>query len=256
MKVIIAKNYAEMSKAAADIIRDLVNSKPNTVLGLATGSTPIGMYKQLIEYYREKSVDFSQVATFNLDEYLGLPGTHPQSYRYFMDNNFFNHINIKKHNTHVPSGIAQDIEAECLSYDKAIAEEGGIDLQVLGIGNNGHIGFNEPSDTLHVNTHVTRLKQDTIMANSRFFNSIEEVPTSAVTMGIGGIMKARQILLLASGPAKAEIISKLVNGKINTHIPASLIQVHPNVTVIIDEEAASLLLKKTNQIDCPLSWAE
>jgi glucosamine-6-phosphate deaminase len=256
MKVIIAKNYDEMSNAAADIIKDLVNSQPNCILGLATGSTPIGMYKKLIDYNSNKSVDFSKVTTFNLDEYLGLPGTHPQSYRYFMNNNFFNHININKNHTHVPNGIAEDINAECLSYDTKISEAGGIDLQVLGIGNNGHIGFNEPSDTLHVGTHVTKLKGDTITANSRFFCSIADVPSSAVTMGVGGIMKARQILLLASGSSKAEIICKLVNGKINTQIPASLIQIHSNVTVIIDEAAGALLIKKNRQLGCLLSWAE
>lgn len=255
MKVIIAKDYDEMSKAAADIIKDLVNSTPNCILGLATGSTPIGMYKKLIEYNNRKMVDFSKVTTFNLDEYLGLAGSHPQSYRYFMDDNFFNHININKNNTCVPNGTAENINEECTSYDRKISEAGGIDLQVLGIGNNGHIGFNEPSDTLHVGTHATKLKKDTIIANSRFFNCIEEVPTAAVTMGIGGIMKARQILLLASGNSKAEIISKLVNGKIDTQIPASLLQIHSNVIIIVDEAAGSLLPKKSN-IDCPLCKAQ
>lgn len=255
MKVIIAKNYDEMSAAAAQIIKDLVNLKPNCILGLATGSTPVGMYKHLIEYNMNNQVDFSKVTTFNLDEYLGLHGSHPQSYRYFMDSNFFNHVNIDKSNTFVPNGIAENIDEECLSYDRRISEAGGIDLQVLGIGNNGHIGFNEPSDTLYVGTHAAKLKEDTIAANSRFFNSIEEVPTSALTMGVGGIMKARQIILLASGTAKAEIIGNLVNGKINTHIPASLLQIHSNVTVIVDEAAGAQLLKKSTEIDCPLCWA-
>lgn len=256
MKVIIAKDYYEMSKAAADITKDLLTSKPNSILGLATGSTPVGMYKKLIEYNKGNIINFSEVTTFNLDEYLGLAGTHPQSYRYFMDYNFFNHININKYNTYVPNGTTDNIDNECLSYDRRISEAGGIDLQVLGIGTNGHIGFNEPSDTLHVGTHATKLKQDTITANSRFFSSIEEVPIAAITMGIGGIMKAKKILLLASGEAKAEIICKLVNGKIDTHVPASLLQVHSNVTVIIDEAAGHLLLKKSNKTDSPLCWAQ
>jgi glucosamine-6-phosphate isomerase len=248
MKVIIAKNYDEMSKIAADLMVEIVQAKPNCVLGLATGSTPVGMYKKLIEYNHENKVDFSKVKSFNLDEYLGLSKDHPQSYRYFMNNNLFDHINIDINNTLVPNGMSSNIEEECSSYDNRIAAAGGIDVQLLGIGNNGHIGFNEPSQTLHVCCHVTELTEDTIQANSRFFNDISEVPTKAITMGLGGIMKAKKIILLASGSSKANIISKLVEGKINTLIPASILQVHPDVVVIADEAAAALITE--NQACC------
>jgi len=253
MKVIITKNYEAMSDVAAKIIADKVNSKPNCVLGLATGSTPVGMYKKLVEHNKNNEVDFSKVTSFNLDEYKDLRGDHNQSYRYFMDNNLFNHINIDKANTFIPNGKAEDIEAECRSYDSKLAEYGGIDLQVLGIGNNGHIGFNEPSDTLSVCTHVTELTKNTIEANSRFFTSIEEVPTEAVTMGLGGIMRSKAVLLLASGSQKAELISKLVNSKINTRIPASLLQIHSNVIVVVDEDAGALIINNDNKLAVSIS---
>ncbi len=246
MKVIIAKNYEEMSKIAAKEMAKLLYVKPNAVLGLATGSTPEGVYKELIELNKEHKIDFSKVTSYNLDEYKGLKGEHPQSYRYFMNTNLFNHVNIDKSRTHVPNGVAEDFEKECAEYDKAVENAGGIDLQLLGIGINGHIGFNEPSDFLNLNTHVTDLTEDTIKANSRFFDHIDEVPTQAVTMGLGSIMKAKKIILLASGEKKAEIISKLVEDKISTRVPASMLQVHPNVLVIVDEEAGSLLKKVTN----------
>lgn len=241
MKVIVANNYDEMSKIAAREMAKLLYVRPNAVLGLATGSTPEGVYKELIGLNKEHKVDFSQVTTFNLDEYRGLKGDHPQSYRYFMDTNLFNHVNIDKNKTHVPNGTAEDIEKECREYDEAIERAGGIDLQLLGIGTNGHIGFNEPSDYLNLNTHLTGLTEETIKANSRFFDSIDEVPTEAVTMGLGSIMKAKKIILLASGEKKAEIIAKLVEDKISTRVPASILQVHPDVLVIVDKEAASLL---------------
>jgi glucosamine-6-phosphate deaminase len=241
MELIIAKNYEEMSKIAAKEIAKLVYVKPDAILGLATGSTPEGVYKELIELNKESRIDFSKVTSFNLDEYKGLSGDHPQSYRYFMDTKLFNHINIDKANTHVLGGVTEDIEKECEEYDSAIEAAGGIDLQLLGIGGNGHIGFNEPSDYLNMNTHLTKLTEDTIEANSRFFNNIEEVPTEAITMGLGSIMKAKKIILLASGEKKAEIIAKLVQEKISTKIPASLLQVHPDVLVIVDQAAASRL---------------
>lgn len=241
MNIIIAKNYEEMSHLAGELIIDNINSNPNCILGFATGSTPLGLYKALINYCETDKVDFSHSTSFNLDEYLGLESNHPQSYRYFMDNNLFNHINIKKENTHVPNGMAENVEEECINYDNKIEASGGIDIQVLGVGNNGHIGFNEPSDALLVGTHVTELSQDTIEANSRFFNNIEEVPSKAITMGLGSIMKSKQIILLASGASKASIISRLVDGKIDTQLPASLLQVHQNVTLIVDEAAGSLL---------------
>jgi glucosamine-6-phosphate deaminase len=246
MNVIIAESYEEMSKIAAKEIAKLVYIKPDAVLGLATGSTPEGVYKELINLNQESRIDFSKVTSYNLDEYKGLSGDHPQSYRYFMDTKLFNHINIAKDKTHVLSGVTKDIEKECVEYDDAIEADGGIDLQLLGIGGNGHIGFNEPSDYLNMNTHLTKLSEDTIKANSRFFNSFKEVPTEAITMGLGSIMKAKKIILLASGEKKAEIIAKLVEEKISTKIPASLLQVHPDVLVIIDKAAASLLKKTKN----------
>ncbi|SKA77931.1 glucosamine-6-phosphate deaminase [Clostridium sp. USBA 49] len=246
MKVIVADNYNEMSKIAANEIAKLLYVKPNAVLGLATGSTPEGVYKELVKLNKEHKVDFSQVTSFNLDEYRGLKGDHPQSYRYFMDINLFNHVNIDKNKTHIPNGVAEDIEKECREYDEAIEKAGGIDLQLLGIGTNGHIGFNEPSDYLNLNTHLTDLTKETIKANSRFFENIEEVPTQAITMGLGSIMKAKKIILLASGKKKAEIIAKLVEDKISTKVPASILQVHPDVLVIVDKEAASLLKHNSN----------
>lgn len=246
MKVIVAKNYEEMSKIAAKEIAKLLYVKPEAVLGLATGSTPEGVYKELAELNKQNRVDFSKVTSYNLDEYRGLKGDHPQSYRYFMNTNLFNHVNIDKSRTHVPNGAAEDIEKECREYDEAIENAGGIDLQLLGIGTNGHIGFNEPSDFLNLNTHLTDLTEDTIKANSRFFDSIDEVPTEAITMGLGSIMKAKKIILLASGEKKAEIIAKLVEDKISTRVPASMLQVHQNVLVIVDQEAASLLKNISN----------
>jgi glucosamine-6-phosphate deaminase len=248
MKVIIANNYEEMSKIASKEIAKLLYVKPKAVLGLATGSTPEGVYKELIELYKLHRVDFSEITSFNLDEYSGLSGEHSQSYRYFMDTNLFNHVNINKNNTHVPNGVAEDIEKECKEYDEAIEKAGGIDLQLLGIGGNGHIGFNEPSDFLDLNTHLTDLTQETIEANSRFFESKEEVPTQAITMGLGSIMKAKKIILLASGKKKADIIAKLVEDKISTRVPASILQVHPDVLVIIDKDAASLIKNTDNEI--------
>ena len=204
MKLIITKNYEELSKEAANEMAKVVKAKPNAILGLATGGSPIGMYKELIRMNKEGEIDFSQVTTVNLDEYIGLSGDHPQSYRYFMNENLFNHINIDKKNTYVPNGLAENIEEECKRYDAKIAELGGTDLQLLGIGNNGHIAFNEPDETLVSGTHLTGLTEDTIKANARFFNSIDEVPTQALTMGLGGIMKSKKIIVIASGEGKAD----------------------------------------------------
>lgn len=240
MKFIVTKDYDEMSKVGAQMVIEQIRQKSTSVLGLATGSTPEGMYKLLIEAYKN-GLDFSKVTTFNLDEYYGLKPDHPQSYRYFMDKHLFNHINIDKNNIHIPSGVSTDIDRECENYDRSIMEAGGIDLQILGIGRNGHIGFNEPDTTLKVNTHVTRLTQDTIDANSRFFNSINEVPTSAITMGMGTIMKSKKIVLLASGSSKAPAISKISQSYIDMKVPASLLQLHPNVVVILDRDAASMM---------------
>ncbi|SHF23571.1 glucosamine-6-phosphate deaminase [Thermoanaerobacter uzonensis DSM 18761] len=241
MKVIITVNYDEMSKKAAEIVKKQIKEKPNTVLGLATGSTPLGMYKHLIEVYKRGEIDFSNVITFNLDEYIGLSPDHPQSYHYFMFHNFFNHINIKKENVHIPNGIAEDLEEECRKYDEEIEKAGGIDLQILGIGVNGHIGFNEPEESIETKTHVVTLTEDTINANKRFFKSAEEVPRKAITMGLGSIMKAKKIVLLASGKNKAEAIKETIKGQLTTKVPATVLALHPDVTIIIDKEAASLI---------------
>ncbi|HBM81585.1 MAG: glucosamine-6-phosphate deaminase [Clostridiales bacterium] len=240
MKFIIAKDYDELSSIGAKIIKDQLNDKRDSVLGLATGSTPIGMYRKLVEEY-DKGLDFSNIKTFNLDEYYGLPPVHPQSYRYFMDVNLFSHINIDKKNIHIPDGLCKNVEIECKNYDKAIENAGGIDLQVLGIGRNGHIGFNEPGSALMVGTHMTKLTEDTIRANSRFFDSYDDVPRFAITMGLGTIMKSRKIILLSSGPDKAPIMAKLIKPVVNTKVPASMLYLHNNVIVIMDTEAASYI---------------
>lgn len=241
MRVIITVNYDEMSKKAAEIVKKQIKEKPNTVLGLATGSTPLGMYKHLIEMYKRGEIDFSNVITFNLDEYIGLSPDHPQSYHYFMFHNFFNHINIKKENVHIPNGIAEDLEEECRKYEEEIEKAGGIDLQILGIGINGHIGFNEPDESIETKTHVVTLTEKTINANKRFFKSAEEVPRKAITMGLGSIMKAKKIVLLASGKNKAEAIKETIKGQLTTKVPATVLALHPDVTIIIDKEAASLI---------------
>ena len=233
MKLIVCKNYDEMSKAGAAIFEKQIADKKNCVLGLATGSTPIGLYKKLAE----DKVDFSEVISYNLDEYYPLSPENDQSYRYFMDHQLFNFVNIDKKNTHVLNGLAEDPEKECAEFEKAIENAGGIDLQLLGIGKNGHIGFNEPAEELEAYTHLTGLTESTIKANSRFFSSIDEVPTKALTAGIATIMKARSIVLLASGKDKHEALMKVMSGKITTSCPASILIAHPDCTVICDEEA-------------------
>lgn len=232
MKVIYTKSYAELSEKAAELIAAQVQEKAESVLGLATGSTPIGTYDKLIEMNKAGKVDFSKVTSINLDEYVGLTGEHDQSYRYFMNDKLFNHVNINKENTNVPNGVAEDIDAECKRYDALIEEKGGIDLQLLGIGHNGHIGFNEPCDIFEKNTHKVQLGESTIQANARFFGSMDEVPKEAVTMGIQAIMLAKKVLLIANGPDKKDIIEKAVNGPVTPQVPASILQFHPDVTVI------------------------
>jgi glucosamine-6-phosphate deaminase len=235
MQFIKVENYEQLSEQAAKIIADVVINKPNCVLGLATGSSPIGTYKKLIEWNKEGKVDFSKAMSINLDEYEGLDGEHDQSYRYFMNNNLFNFINIDKSNTFVPNGKAADIDAECKAYDERIKEVG-IDLQLLGIGLDGHIGFNEPDSELIAGTHRTALTQDTIEANSRLFNSIDEVPTHAITMGMVSILKSKMIVLLANGKNKHDAVKKLLDDCITTSIPATFLKTHPNVVIICDEE--------------------
>lgn len=241
MELYVFDNYDEVSRYGARLVSNFINEKSDCVLGLATGSTPLGMYKKLIDYNKDKIVDFSKVRTFNLDEYKGLSGEHPQSYRYFMDRNFFDYINIDINNTFIPHGNCEDTAKECREYEEKINEAGGIDLQILGIGSNGHIGFNEPSSELYVHTHLADLKQETIKANSRFFENAEQVPKQAITIGMGQIMKAKKIILLASGINKANAVGSIFNGKVNTNNPSSILQMHPSVAVIADKEAASLL---------------
>ena len=240
MKLIVVENYDAISRRAGDYIMKQLNENPQSVLGLATGSTPVGVYNHLVQEYN-KGFDFSRVATFNLDEYHGLPPDHPQSYRYFMNKHLFNHINIEEKNINIPDGSCDDIEGECHKYDLKIDQAGGIDLQILGLGKNGHIGFNEPDSVLEVRTHITDLLEDTIIANSRFFDSIKDVPKKAVTMGLGTIMKAKKILLLVSGTEKSEILKRIMQPFVDTDVPASVLQLHSDVYVIADRDAASLL---------------
>ncbi|WP_300257561.1 glucosamine-6-phosphate deaminase [Clostridium sp.] len=241
MRLIVTKNYEEMSKVSAKEMAEDIKRNPEIVLGLATGGTPVGMYKELIRMYNEGELDFSKVKSINLDEYVGLSGDHNQSYRYFMNTNLFNHINIDKNNTFVPNGLAENIGEECRVYDERIQNMGGIDLQLLGLGANGHIGFNEPGEELSVGTHLTDLKESTIEANARFFDSIDYVPRKAITMGLGGIMKAKKIMVIASGEGKAEVVEAIMSGKITTEIPATMLQMHRDVVLIVDEDAAKLL---------------
>lgn len=235
MRFIKVDSYEKLSRDAANIISAQVIIKPNSVLGLATGSSPIGTYNQLIKWYNKGDLDFSEVVSVNLDEYVGLNGSDEQSYRYFMNNNFFNHINIKKENTFVPNGCATDLSAEGSAYDAKIKELGGIDLQLLGIGLDGHIGFNEPDEYFVKNTHVVTLHESTITANARFFSSIDEVPTKGITMGMISIMQAKKILLIANGANKKNILEKAFFGPITPKIPASILQLHPDITVIYSQ---------------------
>ena len=241
MKTIICKTYDEMSRVAADIVAKQIQEKPASIIGLPTGSTPIGMYKELVNMYKKGEVDFSNVKTFNLDEYYKIERSNPQSYYYFMNENLYQHVNLAAENINIPDGNTDSVEEECIRYSNLIEQSGGIDLQVLGIGINGHIGFNEPAETLNTKTHMVTLTEDTIEANSRFFNDKDEVPRHALTMGIGDILKAKKIILLINGKGKAKIAKQIFEDKVTTQIPASLLQLHPDVTVILDEEAASEL---------------
>ena len=241
MKIIKTKDYADMSRKAANIIAAQVITKPDCVLGLATGSTPIGTYKELIKAYENGDLDFSLVKTANLDEYRGLEKSNDQSYDYFMKDNLFNHININFDNLNIPNGEKPDAEEECKRYEEVVKALGGQDLQLLGMGHNGHIGFNEPADEFVKETHCVDLQESTIQANKRFFEKVEDVPTQAYTMGIGTIMQAKKILVIASGVDKAEIVKKAFFGPITPQVPASILQLHPDVTVVVDEAAGSLI---------------
>ena len=235
MKYITVKTYEELSNKAADLIAAQILVKPNCVLGLATGSSPVGTYKRLIADNQAGKIDFSTVTSVNLDEYVGLDGSNDQSYRYFMNHNLFDHVNIDKSKTFVPSGKAADLKAEGEAYDAMIQELGGIDLQLLGIGLDGHIGFNEPDAYFTAATHEVKLDESTIKANARFFASEDEVPTTAITMGMLSIMQAKKVLLIANGAAKKEIVEKAFFGPIDPQVPASILQLHPDVTVIYSE---------------------
>lgn len=237
MEIIIQPTADAAADIGARVIAKLIKSKPNAVIGLATGSTPVSMYEKLIAM----NLDWSGITTFNLDEYIGLPKNHSQTYHTFMWENLFNHINIKAENVHIPDGNAKDIPAFCEAYEKEIEEAGGIDLQVLGIGTDGHIGFNEPTSSLASRTRIKTLTERTVQDNARFFDSAEEVPRHVITMGIGTIMEARENLLLAFGDNKADAIAAAVEGPISSINPASVLQMHPTVKVILDEPAASKL---------------
>jgi glucosamine-6-phosphate deaminase len=241
MEVIICKTYDEMGKAAAEAVAEVLNAKPNAVLGMATGSTPLGLYQELVRMHKAGQLDFSQVTTFNLDEYVGLPVTHEQSYHRFMHENFFRHVNIPPQNIHIPSGTTRNYRAFCDWYEQRIRECGGIDVQILGIGSDGHIAFNEPASSLSSRTRLKTLAKSTIDDNARFFKSRDEVPIYAITMGVGTIMEARKILLLANGKKKADAVAQAVEGPVTSMITASALQMHPDATVYIDSDASGKL---------------
>ena len=241
MKVIKAKDYNDMSRKAANIISAQVIMKPNAVLGLATGGTPVGTYKQLIEWYNKGDIDFSEVTTINLDEYRGLPRTHDQSYWYFMHENFFNYVNVPESHINVPDGADEDSERACKNYDEIIHKAGGIDLQLLGIGVDGHIGFNEPGNAFELETHLVDLTEQTIKSNMRFFGDEALVPKQAYTMGIKTIMQARKVLMVVNGKDKAKIVRDAFNGPVTPEVQASILQMHPDFTLVGDEAALSLL---------------
>ncbi|MDD2215027.1 MAG: glucosamine-6-phosphate deaminase [Eubacteriales bacterium] len=237
MKQIETKDYQDMSRKAANIVFAQIIRKGNSILGLATGSTMLGLYEELVKMNQKGDLDFSRVSSVNLDEYLGLPAINPQSYRYYMNHNLFNHINIPLENTYLPDGTAVNPDEECRKYDERIHNMGGIDLQLLGLGLDGHIGFNEPGEVFTRETHCVTLDDSTIKANARFFENEDEVPKQAITMGIGCIMQARQVLLCVNGKAKASILKEVLYGPITPKVPGSILQLHPNLVVVADKEA-------------------
>ncbi|GIP24129.1 glucosamine-6-phosphate deaminase [Paenibacillus sp. J22TS3] len=241
LNIIKVSNEEQFNEVGAGIIAGLLQTNPRAILGLATGSTPVGVYAHLIELYKKGLVSFAQATSYNLDEYIGLASDHPESYRRFMNEKLFNHVDIDLRNTYVPDGTASNPEQAAQEYTRMLDAAGRIDLQFLGIGHNGHIGFNEPADELHATTHVVALKEDTRQANARFFNSIDEVPTHAMTMGIASILKSKQILLMAKGESKAEVLARALTGPLTTQCPASLLQTHPNVVIVVDQAAGGML---------------
>jgi glucosamine-6-phosphate deaminase len=244
MEVIIKPDPAAASQEAARIFQRQLAGKPTSVLGLATGSTPLGLYRELVERHRTGAIDFSHATTFNLDEYVGLSGTHPQSYRAFMEQNLFSHINLHSNRAFVPNGMAQDIPTHCAEYEDAIRRAGGIDLQLLGLGSDGHIGFNEPSSSLSSRTRLKTLTPQTIADNARFFGSPADVPRHVITMGVGAIMEAAHIVVLAIGRGKAHAVAAMVEGPIMADVPASILQMHRKCTLILDEAAAESLKRQ------------
>jgi glucosamine-6-phosphate deaminase len=241
MEVVICKTYEQMSRAAAEAVAEVMNAKPDAVLGLATGSTPLALYKELARMHKSEGLDFSHVTTFNLDEYVGLPQSHEQSYHYFMRENLFKHVNIPPQNIHIPSGTTSNYKAFCEWYEKRIVDAGGIDVQILGIGSDGHIAFNEPGSSLSSRTRLKTLAKPTIDDNARFFSSRDEVPIYAITMGVGTILEAKQLVMVANGPKKADAIAQAVEGPVSSMITASALQLHPDALVYIDEPAAGKL---------------
>ena len=241
MEVIVCKSYEELSRKAANAVAGVMNTKPNAVLGMATGSSPLGLYQELVRMHEKASLDFSQVTTFNLDEYVGLPVTHDQSYHYFMHQNFFKHVNIPSSRIHIPSGTTSNYRSFCQWYEDQIDDCGGIDVQILGIGTDGHIAFNEPTSSLASRTRLKTLAQQTIEDNARFFDKIEDVPIYAITMGVGTILEADKLVLVANGENKADAVAKAVEGPVTSMITASALQLHPDAELYVDEAAASKL---------------
>jgi glucosamine-6-phosphate deaminase len=241
MEVIIKQKYEEMSKEAARAVAAVINQKPNAVLGLATGSTPLALYKELVRMHKEEGLDFSQCSSFNLDEYVGLTPGHDQSYHYFMNENLFKHINIPPQNVHIPSGTTSNYRSFCAWYERRIEEMGGIDIQILGIGSDGHIAFNEPGSSLASRTRLKTLAKQTIDDNARFFKSAKDVPIYAITMGVGTILEAKKLLLVANGKKKADAIFQMIEGPVTSMITASALQLHPDALVFLDDEAAGKL---------------
>ncbi len=241
MELTIKSSYEEMSKAAAVKVADLLNAKPNAVIGMATGSTPLGLYKELVKMHKNEGLDFSQVTTFNLDEYVGLPVDHDQSYHYFMHENFFKHVNVPHQNIYIPSGTTKNFKAFCAWYENRIKECGGVDIQILGIGSDGHIAFNEPTSSLSSRTRLKTLAKPTIDDNSRFFEKREDVPIYAITMGVGTILESRELLLVANGKGKADAVAQMVEGPVTSMITASALQLHPSAHVFLDTESAGNL---------------
>ncbi len=241
MEIIVKENCEKVGVEAALLIKEELERKPDLVMGLPTGSSPIPLYSELIRMHKEQGLDFSRVKTFNLDEYVGLGPDHPRSFNRFMHEHFFDYVNIKKENIYIPDGLAGNLERHCLEYEEKIAEAGGIDLQILGIGRDGHIAFNEPGSSLGSRTRVKTLTEETIQDNSRFFEKKEDVPIFAITMGIGTIMESRKIILLGSGSLKADVIARFIEGPITSEVTASILQMHPRLAVVLDEQAAHRL---------------